>query len=73
MPGARPLDPLMISDYCVPSLCSPVHILHFGLVIPDLPNIIEREGWVQILFTISLLADIPQLGATTILVTAPNL
>ena len=28
---------------------------------------------VQILFTISLLADIPQLGATTILVMAPKL
>ena len=28
---------------------------------------------VQVLFTISLLADIPQLGATTILVMAPEL
>ena len=28
---------------------------------------------VQVLFTISLIADIPQLGATTILVTAPEL
>ena len=33
----------------------------------------KRMGMVQVLFTISLLADIPQLGATTILVTAPEL
>ena len=33
-----------------------------------------QEGWVQLLFTISLLADIPPLGATRlILVTAPEL
>ena len=34
---------------------------------------LQEDGMVQVLFMISLLADIPQLGATMILVMAPKL
>ena len=49
----------------------------FNIIWPCIDNncqtLLQEDGMVQVLFTISLLADISLLGATTILVTAPEL